>query len=427
MRTNLAAPALIVLILPLSILIGPRVGFPVVPLGDFRTQDFVVAGSLVYFLIFDLKGVFTHKIHRALKSSATVTVFWGAVLISLALIGLLAFESPAVFQFFYLARLLEPLIIGLLMYRALEALGQQAIWIFLISTGVATKLNLLWIGVQLFGQQYRPFWSFSLKPSEVHYGPGLIGDFAAFPTGQTLVVVLAGLIGFHIYSTNPSRILRIVVGVVIFATLGAVILVESRISTFVAIILAAIWAIKISWPVFGASVPATTSLVLGSSWLLMMLGSHLPRFGIENISQGLSNRFGNLYPVVLSRIEHRFVFGAGPGAIRSETGWEYHSLYLGFLSSFGIVGLSVILVAIVATVWFAQYYGLKSTNPLVNVFAFWTIGVLFNLLFAGVLQDSYIAVTPNHLAAMVIGTFTWLVREEVAETKKLSLSPTRRQ
>lgn len=411
--------ALTVLMLPLAVLLGPRVGFPEVPLGDFRTQDVIVAGSVLYFLYLDLKRVFAPTVHGAQSTRMVIPIFWSAVLIPLAFIGLLVANSSAIFPIFYVARLFEPLIIGLVMYRALDALGQRAIWIFVISTGGALVLNLTWVGAQVLLQRYGSFWSFSYQPSKEQYGPGLIGDFAAFPTGQTFVVVLAGLIGFYFFSPKSSRNQRIILGVLIFATLGAVILVHSRVSTIVAIVLFVVWAIKIFRSYFGPSVALTSSLIFGSTLFLTILVPRLPRFGAGIIERGLDDRIVGIYPIVLRRIVHQFFFGAGPGVVRSETGWEHHSLYLGFLSSFGIVGLIVTLTATTAVVWIAQSCGLASTNPLLKIFAFWTVAILSNLLFAGLLQDSYIAVAPNHLGAMVIGAFFWLLREEVSETGDL--------
>jgi hypothetical protein len=44
------------------------------------------------------------------------------------------------------------------------------------------------------------------------------------------------------------------------------------------------------------------------------------------------------------------------------------------------------------------------------VFALWSLLVCFNLLLAGAVQESHIAAAPNHLAAVVFGTYFWLKR-----------------
>lgn len=422
MKLDRAVLRLIVFALPLAVLLGPRVGFSGLPLGDFRTQDLVVAGAVFYFLFFDLKRVLASAVEGGHTSHGLVLVFWAILLIPVAFISLDVADSSGVFQFFYLVRLVEPLVIGLLMYRALDSIGEKGIWVFVTSTGAAVFLNLVWIGAQLFRQEYGAFWSFGREPNAVHYGPGLVGDFAAFPTGQTLVVVLAGFIGFHFFSTMLAMNLRRVLAGAIILTFGAVILVESRISTIFAIILLTLWAFKMLRSAYRSSVPLASSFVLAAALILGTFGPQLRRFEITNLLRGLDDRIVEIHPTVLARLNNEFFFGAGPGVIRSETGWEYHSLYLGFLSSFGFLGLFLILIAMGLIVWLAQRYGLKGTNSLLRVFSFWTIAILSNLLFAGVLQDSYIAVAPNHLGAMVVGVFFWLLRRELRGNQQAAAS-----
>jgi len=411
--------AVLMISLPLAVLVGPRVRLPFIDAGDFRVQDFLMAGAILYFLVLDLTQP------RAQGHPLRVrAIFWILVVGAALSLFYAVSDSGSIFQTFYTMRLFQVPIIALIVFRCLETLKWPGVKLLIISVTVSTMINLAWIGFQALTNNPAPLWDVN-REYIFQYGPGLLGDGAPFPSGQVLVILLAGLVSTELYP--PTRKTRIVAlrALLVLVILGAIISTESRISLGSGALIVVLWFVlwvsritRISAPLAGM-VGLLVALIAG-------LGiPSLPRVGLSGIESGVSERLSKFYLPVIQSLEQDFFFGLGPGAWRSANNAEYHSLYFGVFSDFGFLGLIIVLSIIFLLLRWGLREVSRSSVPMARVFAFWSVLILLNLLVSGALQDSYISATPNHLAAIVFGMCFWLSRRGHLFPDQFSPRPSR--
>jgi hypothetical protein len=196
----------------------------------------------------------------------------------------------------------------------------------------------------------------------------------------------------------------------VLVILGAIVFTESRISLGSGALIVALWFVlwlsriaRVSYSLAGV---VAASIALVSAFSLPFL----PRIGWVGIEGGVNERVMGFYLPVIQSLEQDFLFGLGPGAWRSANNAEHHSLYFGVFSDLGFLGLIIVLSVIFLLLRWGLREVSRASVPMARVFAFWSVLILLNLLVSGTLQDSYISVTPNHLAAIVFGMCFWLSR-----------------
>lgn len=393
--------------LTFSILLGPRVGIFGFDQGDFRFQDFLVLVTSFLLVVHDLHRLSTDRFCW----QRTIT----HILLSLATSSVMYYSATQAFSMssFYTLRLIEVPLLAFLIYRLLDKSGARGVMTLLFTFGFGLFANLTWMALQQILQVQGALWVFGSGGVEPQYGPGLIGEPATFPAAQTLIILLAGLLSAF-FAMGPKGMLNAsLFGLSISLTLGAVFLTQSRISIAVAIILVGIFLVwlahtRLSRLLLFKAICVAGILGVGLSLsALSGLVPGLPRFNQESIYRGLELRWQYFYEPVIKTVAQNSVFGAGPGIGRELLGTEVHSLYLEILLDFGVIGalgccLSTILLLNGALRRARSAVGMES------MFATWTVFIVLNLLITGIVQSSHMSTTPNHLGAVVLGTFLWL-------------------
>jgi len=388
---------------PLAILVGPRISLPYFDQGDFRIQDFLVVGAILYFMGFD----FSRASKRAFHGSSIllwVLVLCAWLVATHAIVNLDFTVGTA-----YTLRLLEMPILSVVIFRSLELAGDGKQIFVLGSIALGTALNLVWIAVQLVTGSKRVFWSVASGGIE-QYGPGLVGEPGAFPAGQTLVILLAGAVSFQLSPLLERRQPVVLSTFLVAGIYGSIVLTQSRMSIGVGSLIVAFWLLIVLVrlrrcnPLLAQAIGA--SFILAAALMLPLL----PRVGWHSIVAGTEFRWVNIYTPMLQLLKENFFLGLSVGAGRDARGGnEYHSLYVAILSDFGFVGFGIFCVATVLLIRNMLTRLADSPSRAVRFFSLWSLFIILNLLAAGLLQSSHMSATPTHLAAVIIGTYFWLI------------------
>lgn len=397
----------ILVVLPLALLLGPRISIPLLSQGDFRFHEFILGLVITYFLITDVVAR-----DRKIWDLATVG-FWISVCAGVVVLAAAVVSSSVTIGTFYILRLLEPLVVAFAVFRLLEAGGLRALEFVLRSVFVGFLLNLTWVAFQIATRPQRALLELGIVDSR-QYGVSLAGEAGAFSAGQTLVLLLAGAVSYHIVASKPLIWNQILSTLAIILAFFSLIAVGSRVSTLVGLCLIVLW-VGGSAQKFGAF-----SRLFSHSIGIVLLGAvvlitfALPsRLRLGLITQAVSGeltdfRVSNIYLPILQLIEGSFVFGLGPGQLREETNAEAHSLFLAVLADFGLLGLAAFLLLTIAFLLFCLKLLKQSSVTTVRWLALWSLFATSNLFFSGIFQSSHMATLPMHLGAIVIAALLWV-------------------
>lgn len=393
---------LALVLLPLTVLVGPRIGIPGFPQGDFRAQDFAVLVSVVVLTVSDLRL----RLRRGEAGGRAAAGFWVLLGISILFVMFMVFAQEISLSSFYLLRLLELPIISLLVYRLLCLGGDGALRMLLVAIVFGLLVNSGWVVIQLATDAPGVAWAFT--PDVVSsYGPTLLGEAGAFPAGQTTVILLAGVVSFYI-ARPKSVALGALLGLTMCGLLLGLLLIQSRIS-FVSGVLVCILLLVAFRRTEIRNVALLTAV--GTNFLVLLFLSAFAvgsRFELADLAYSVEVRL-SMYLRTLKAVENHFLFGLGPGVGREILGSEYHGLYVAIVSDFGLVGL---IVFFLATGFLIAYVFRKSQSSefFERLFAIWTGLIAMNFLVSGLVQSVHISATPTHFAAIIVGAFFWSTR-----------------
>jgi hypothetical protein len=389
---------------PLAILVGPRISLPYFDQGDFRIQDFLVVGAILYFMGLD----FSRASKRAFHGSSIL--LWVLVLSAWVVATHAIVNVDFTIGTAYTLRLLEIPVLSVIIFRSLELAGDGKQIFVLGSIALGTALNLIWIAVQLVTGSKRVFWSVA-SGGIAQYGPGLVGEPGAFPAGQTLVILLAGAVSVQLSPLLQRRQPVVLSTFLVAGIYGSILLTQSRMSLGVGSLIVAFWLLMVLGrlrrrnPLLAQAIGV--SFILATALMLPLL----PRVGWHSIVAGTEFRWVNIYTPMLQLLEENFFLGLSVGAGRdARSGNEYHSLYVAILSDFGFVGFVIFCITTVLLIRNILTRLADSPRTVVRFFALWSLFIILNLLAAGILQSSHMSATPTHLAAVIIATYFWLIR-----------------
>jgi len=387
---------------PLAILVGPRVSLPYFDQGDFRIQDFLVVGAILYFMGLD----FSRTSKRAFHGSSIL--LWALVLSAYLVATHAIMNLDFTVGTAYTLRLLEILVLSVITFRSLELAGDRGLRFVLGSIALGTALNLIWIAVQLVTGSNRAFWSVASGGIE-QYGPGLVGEPGAFPAGQTLVILLAGAVSVQLSPLLQRRQPVVLSMFLVAGIYGSILLTQSRMSLGVGSLIVAFWLLIVLVRLRRRNPLLAQAIGVSSILAAALMLPLLPRLGWHSIVAGTEFRWVNLYAPMLQLLEENFFLGLSVGAGRDARGGaEYHSLYVAILSDFGFVGFVIFCITTVLLIRNILTRLADSPRTVVRFFALWSLFIIVNLLAAGLLQSSHMSATPTHLAAVIIATYVWL-------------------
>lgn len=408
-------PQLFLFGFPLATIVGPRIAVPGFDQGDFRLQDVLALGACILLIVNDLRS-FPRGTPGKASIALWVLLTGAAILIVFSGIA----NSPPLVTFYSL-RLLEVPVIALLIYRLLLLSGAEGFRASLFGIGLGLSANLVWVATQLLSGSSGALWSLGSVAVE-QYGVGLLGEEAAFPAGQTLFILLAGVLSGYILGSSGNSSRGLLLGVAATGLFGAVWFTQSRISIFSAALLFAIFLVVALVRIGRRSVAMAGGVASLTIVVVLALLGQGSRFSLNDLIIAFEYRLFSLYIPILELVEGDFFLGLGPGVGRNIFGYEYHSLYSALLADFGFFGLLVFCFA--AFMLLRKALKSATNGPLFweRVFANWTVLIILNLLVAGLVQSSHIAATPSHLAAIVVATFLWLnLRVSPAQTRRSEL------
>ena len=391
--------------IPIAILIGPRISVPIFESGDFRVQDFLVPVAALYFIACDFR--YSNSNRRVFPAFFLWTTL---VTASLAIMYFVSTYSQSITPF-YLLRLIELPLIAVIIFRSLDAIGPRGLTSFVTASGLAMVANLGWIGTQALIRSNRPLWNINSSGIE-QYGPGLLGEPGAFPAGQTLVILLAGVVSFRSIEILGTRYLNWFSSLIIVSLYASILATNSRVSILTGSAVFAFWCVllvkKLS-PHIRTSILASLPLAISAA---VLSGVYLQRISWAQILQDIQFRADRFYTPLLSNLEESFWLGTGPGSGRILVGGEAHSLYLAIITDFGFIGFSAFLLGVF---WIVRRFAhdlLNSSDLWLVVFSKWGLLITLNLLVAGAVQSSHMPPTPNHFAALVIGAYAWISTQQ---------------
>jgi len=393
---------------PISILLGPRVSLPYFPQGEFRFQDFLVVGAIIFFLSSDLSR------GRNERLSGSSALLW-LLVFSASLFAAVAFaRMDFSVSTFYTLRLLEMPVISLIIFRSLESAGTKGLRVMLGSIALGVTANLSWVAVQVATGNKPPFWSF--PPGDIpQYGPSLVGEAGAFPAGQTLVILLAGAVSFHLSSSEQKARYIIFPVFLVAGIYGSILLTQSRMSIAVGSLILVVWLFVCLRRLGRRQAYLAHSLAITGFLVIALSATQLSRvrINLQSIVTGEAFEFrvSEIYIPTLQLLQEDFFLGLSPGSGRDARGGdEFHSLYIAILSDFGYLGLIIFCIGTILFMRHTLTQLVNSTISMVRLFAMWSALVAFNLLAAGTLQSSLMSATPTHLGAVIIATYFWLAR-----------------
>lgn len=398
--------SLALFMLPLAILLGPRINLSWFPTGSFRLQDF-----WVLFVAVLLTAAYAIRPAKAKISLSSLILIFLLFVASIT-VTVFVFLGDFTIVPFYVLRLLQLPIISVLVCRLLDISGNIGLKATLLAFAVSLVANLLWVLLQLFSDRKGALWFFGGDAVPGQYGPGLIGEPATFPAAQALIIILGGLVSFALSGFPKYGRYGLLLASTIIALAGTILLIQSRISIAVAALyLSLLFAQGLIIRRKPRPVIVTTAagLSTGTALFLAMSGG-IARLNPDGIARGFSAR-GGIYDPLLQAMEGSFIFGLGLGRGRLLIGGEPHNLFLSVWADVGFLGLLLFLLF-----WFFLIrYALEKVHSgagLSRTFAIWALLTIVNLLISGVVQDSHVPVASNHLGAIVLGAFFWLAHRD---------------
>lgn len=383
--------------------IGPRIdpfGLP----GDLRLQDLLVAFAFSWSLVVDaprlVRGNLLGRGERLLGLAQLLILTWFSFQ-ALNLLLLVQTPNEWVVGVGFSLRYAEIPLFAVLSARLAVRSPNSSKVAVLLGILLGNLLNLLWIGLQLATNSNTTLWAFSPTAPSM-YGPGLIGEGGVFGTGHYLTICLSTLLAI-LLATKPSLI-RFLLFPLIVLNLGALVVVESRASLLAA---AVILAVTMFTSTLSSALRPKTVLAGATAALIPLVGLYFSneRLRVEPVYSALRQRLLDRYLPTIDAISTEPIMGLGPGMSRFAVRGETHNLYMLLLGDFGLVGLTLGLVAGVVLLHYSLQSLERRGSTSERILAYLVIFIVIFWAVAGLAQDSILPVNSNHLVAVVIGVF----------------------
>ena len=381
--------------LPLFILVGPRIPFPGSSLGDLRVTDILIGVAVFFAMARSFSG--------GKRNALLLPFLWlcSALAGFVVFVGLL--QGKFSVQHFYSLRLIELVLITLLVLGALRLAGFVGVRIYLFSTLLGGAINGVWILYQVLSADYGPLWNFTSRTERL-YGAVLIGDVGPFPTGQVLLIFLAGAVALEVWSKLPRYWRVFQIATIVSSFLG-LLSVGSRVSLASAIALAALWIVLLAKSAPGNLRALIVFLAPAILFAVALVVSMTPRSDVQTVQDDLLLRNRSFYAPLLAILREHFFLGVGPGGGRLALGWETHSTYLAILVDFGIIGFGLFLFAVLALSRICMLDFVGGREPFLRFLSAWVAISVLNMLVAGFLQDAHIPATSTHFLASILALY----------------------
>lgn len=366
---------------------------------DLRAQDFLILIGLTYLLL-NLSGQRIPSL-KPVWGRWFVTFAYAAAIITV-LHMLFNGDVSAVRRISYLGRAIESFLLASVVAGLYLATGPRARHITLRTIHFIIVANTAWFAVQVATGTARPLLGDDL--GAVNYGPQLIGEPSAFGAGAFFVFTAA--LGVAEYRSQlTSR--RWAVGLVVAGLVGAL-LSQSRISIGAAAALLIFLVLKTANDRRPNAVRLLGFLTALALVVPVVQGTFSERLTLDRIAAGFGVRAQEIWPPAAEAIAANPFFGVGPGALGTgDLPWvEAHNIVLRALLDYGMFG-ALLFFGIFAAVAHRGRRAAALPNADAHLPTFATTARLFiiAMALAGVLQDTYTAVTSTHLMMLATGLF----------------------